>query len=99
MERWQELTGRMQATRAAAPAVRKLGFREKQELETVESDVDDLTAQKENLERRISEAAQEGDFGKVADMTTEMSGVVARLDTATERWMELAERAEAAGTV
>ena len=79
--------------------MRRLGFREKQELERLEGDVDALTAEKDQLDRRIADAAQGGDFGKVADLTTELAGVAARLDAATERWMELAERAETAGTI
>ena len=78
---------------------RRLGFREKQELESLEGHVDDLTAEKENLERRVAEQAQHGDFGKVHELTIELSGVSERLDGATERWMELAERAETAGVV
>jgi hypothetical protein len=50
-------------------------------------------------ERMIAEAAQGGDFQKVAALTADLESLSQKLEIATDRWLELAERAEIAGTV
>jgi hypothetical protein len=51
------------------------------------------------LEGRIADTAQQGDFVVVKKLSEELQDVVARIDKKTDRWLELAERAEAAGMV
>jgi ABC transport system ATP-binding/permease protein len=79
--------------------VLRLGFREKEELKKLESAVDDLTLRKDEAEDQIAEAAQGGDFQKVAALTADLESLSQKLEIATDRWLELAERAEIAGTV
>lgn len=78
---------------------KRLGYREKQEFEQLEGRIEGATAQKEDLESKISSCAQTGDFEKVRELSDELGIVSASIDTMTDRWMELAERAEVAGTV
>jgi ABC transporter C-terminal domain len=79
--------------------VRKLGFREKEEYGQLEGKIEAACTQKEDLEARIAETAQLGDFQKVAELTEDLGKLTERIDAMTDRWLELAERAEIAGTV
>eukprot|EP00892_Ulva_mutabilis_P000570 jgi/Ulvmu1/10513/UM064_0051.1 len=79
--------------------VKRLGYREKQELEQLDGKVEAATASKANIEARIADCAKAGDFEQVAKLTEELATVSQSIDTMTDRWMELAERAEIAGTV
>ena len=77
----------------------KLGFREKEEVGKLEKEVDKLEAKKIALEAKIGDAAQGGDFTKVKDLTKELDKLCYNLEKKTDRWLELAERLEAAGCV
>jgi hypothetical protein len=113
--------------------VRKLGFREKDEYMKLEKQIEDATEEKEQLEAKIAETAQLGDFQAVAEMTEQLPVLSDKIDKMTDRcapsrpvkyvdtaerrkrtrplyplmptlwfccrWLELAERAEIAGTV
>jgi ABC transporter C-terminal domain len=77
--------------------LRKLGFREKEEFAALEGLIDELSAKKEELERSVAAEAKKGDFMKVKELSAELERVAAAVEAKTDRWLELAERAEAAG--
>lgn len=79
--------------------IKRLGYREKQELEQLDGKIEAATAHKEAVESQIEHCSQIGDFEKVFRLTEDLSTVSDSIDTMTDRWMELAERAEIAGTV
>lgn len=79
--------------------IKRLGYREKQELEQLDGKIEDATIRKEELESRIASCAQIGDFENVSKLSDELGCVSKSIETMTDRWMELAERAEVAGTV
>lgn len=80
-------------------ALKRLGYREKQELEQLDSKIEAAMARKEAIESKIAECAQMGEFEDAKKLTEELATVSDLIDTLTDRWIELAERAEAAGTV
>lgn len=75
---------------AAKP--RKLTFKEQRELGSLEQRVAQLEAQQVELEARITAASD--DYQKLMELTTALEHVGAELETALERWAELAEIAE-----
>jgi len=77
----------------------RLGFREKEEVSKLEKEVDRLTAAKQALEADIGAQAQAGDFTQVAALTEKLVALAQELDDKADRWLELAERAEMAGSV
>lgn len=85
---------------AQAPkGLRRLGFREKEEFSKLEQEIDALTADKDDLHAKITATASTGDFVKANELSTELRMLGDKLEAKTERWLELAERAEAMGTV
>ena len=82
-----------------APKLRKLGFREKSEYVDLEQEIEKLSEEKEAMEALIAKSAQTGDFEKAAQLSEDLGALAARIDSKSERWLELAERAEAAGMV
>jgi ABC transport system ATP-binding/permease protein len=86
---------------AAAPAskLRRLGFREKEEYARLEGEIERLSSDRAAMEALIGESAQGGDFGEVQTLTAELAQLSDLIDKKTDRWLELAERFEAAGSV
>lgn len=71
------------------------GCREKQEYAQLESKIDGLSSTKEDLEQQLSQLA--GDAEKYDDMlqvTSKLAALTMEIDSQTERWLELADRAE-----
>lgn len=66
--------------------VRKLGFREKDEYAKLETQIEDVTEEKAQLEAKIAETAQLGDFQKVAEMTEQLPALSEKIDKMTDRY-------------
>lgn len=69
--------------------------REKQEYEKLESQIDGLSTTKDTLEQELSQLAGSG--GKHEEMlqiSQRLAALVVEIDISTDRWLELADRAE-----
>jgi ATP-binding cassette subfamily F protein uup len=75
----------------SAPKSRKLSFKEKREYETLETQIPEMEAQKEELEK-IFYNNPPSDFTEMQQLSEQLAQLVQAIDTATERWLELAER-------
>ena len=67
--------------------------REKQEFESIEGLIDDLSAQKQDIERQL--AVTKDDYELMAELSQHLENLSEMIDTKTDRWLELAELAEA----
>jgi ATP-binding cassette subfamily F protein uup len=105
--RAREETARTIETRAAAASVanqakpvaqsesnaaRKLSFKEKRELETLESQIAIADARKTAIETQLS--LHSSDAAKVQSLFTEQQQLLRQLEADMERWAVLAERAD-----
>jgi ATP-binding cassette subfamily F protein uup len=70
---------------------RKLSFKEKKEYETMEAKIAKLEAEKETIEKTLY-SNPSSDFTKVQKLTEKLAELTNAIDSATERWLELAER-------
>ncbi|GBF81919.1 ABC-F family ATP-binding cassette domain-containing protein [Aphanothece sacrum] len=70
---------------------RKLSFKEKYEYKDLEEKIPKLETKKEELEQILYKNAP-SDFNKMQELTASLSQLIEEIDTATERWLELAER-------
>ncbi|MCQ2208163.1 MAG: ABC-F family ATP-binding cassette domain-containing protein [Paludibacteraceae bacterium] len=75
----------------AATRARKLSFKEKQELEKLTNDIEQLEAEKANLETELSSGTLQGQ--ELLNKSQRIGDIVKELDDKTERWMELSELA------
>ena len=73
--------------------IKRLSYKEKREYETLEQQIPLLETEKINLENRLYHNPPT-DFSLLQTMTEKLSALNAEIDRSTERWMELAERAE-----
>ncbi|MGI0485531.1 ABC-F family ATP-binding cassette domain-containing protein [Pantanalinema rosaneae CENA516] len=71
---------------------RKLSFKEKREYETLEVEIPQLEAEKQELEQLLY-TNPPSDFAQLQQLTERLAELSQTIDTATERWLELAERA------
>jgi ATP-binding cassette subfamily F protein uup len=69
-------------------AARKLSFKERRELETLEARIAEAEARKAEIESIL---AGERDFAKIGALTSELQALLAGLDADMNRWAELAE--------
>ncbi len=74
------------------PKTRKLSFKEKREYEQLETQIPNLEAEKANLEKLLYHNAP-ADFAEVQRLSERLAELGQAIDTATERWLSLAERA------
>lgn len=74
----------------------KLSFKEKQELATLETQIPQLEAQKEALEKKLYQQAPTG-FDELEQLTLELAELDKAIELGTERWMALSEVAEGNG--
>lgn len=89
-----ETIGETRTTSAAAAVTskpRKLSFKEKREYETLETQIPQMEAEKAELEQTLYRNPP-GGFTEVQRMSERLAELVEAIDTATERWLELAER-------
>lgn len=68
---------------------RKLSFKEKREMEQLEKEIDELTAEEQNLETDLSSGTLDNDA--IVAAGTRLGEVTARLDEAEMRYLELLE--------
>ncbi|MES2555273.1 MAG: ABC-F family ATP-binding cassette domain-containing protein [Bacteroidota bacterium] len=80
-----------QMSDSAAPAAekKKLSFKEKQEFEQLEKELETLETQKETYTNVLSNP--ESSNQDIMEAGIKLGEIVAKIDTTTERWMELAE--------
>jgi ATP-binding cassette subfamily F protein uup len=71
--------------------LKKLSFKEKREYETLEAQIPQMEEEKAAIEQRLYTDAP-GDFMEVQQLTERLAELTVAIDTATERWLELAER-------
>ncbi len=81
-----------QMTNDKGQSPKKLSFKEKREYETLETQIPEMEAEKEELEKTLYNNPPT-DFTVVQQMTERLAELTDAIDVATERWMELAERA------
>ena len=78
------------ASTKAKTTSNKLTFKEKQELETLEKDIEKLTLQKEEIVELMNSG--ETDYDKISKWSSEMETIVNSLDEKEMRWLELSEK-------
>jgi ABC transport system ATP-binding/permease protein len=71
---------------------RKLSYKEKREFEQLEANIPKMETEKADLEKRLYENPPDG-YSELEKMTGRLSELTIAIETATERWMELAELA------
>ncbi|MEC4894718.1 MAG: ABC-F family ATP-binding cassette domain-containing protein [Oscillatoria sp. PMC 1051.18] len=70
---------------------RKLSYKEKSEYEQLENTIPEMEAEKEELEKLLYNHPP-NDFTEMQELTERLAKLCQQIDTATERWLELAER-------
>lgn len=69
---------------------KKLGFKEQRELESLEAEIPELEAKKEELTARLSSGLLDGQ--QIQQIGQELNQLITEIDTKTLRWVELSER-------
>ncbi|MEG4421710.1 ABC-F family ATP-binding cassette domain-containing protein [Microcoleus sp. LAD1_D5] len=69
----------------------KVSFNEKREYEQLESQIPKMEAEKQEIEKKLSNNAPSG-FAEVKKLSDRLAQLTQQIDQATERWLELAER-------
>jgi ATP-binding cassette subfamily F protein uup len=69
----------------------KLSFKEKREYEQLETQIPAMEAEKEEIEQILYKNPPSG-FSQVQKLSERLAELTQAIDTATERWLELAER-------
>ncbi|MFP4008706.1 MAG: ABC-F family ATP-binding cassette domain-containing protein, partial [Spirulinaceae cyanobacterium] len=72
---------------------RKLSFKEKREYTELEGKIPHLESEKEAIENLLYTNPPE-DYTELQTLTEQLAQITKTIDTATERWLELAERVE-----
>ncbi len=75
---------------SAIPTAKKASNKEKREYESLESKIPKLEAKKEKLEKLLYPTPPD-DYEVLQKLSEEIAAISTEIDTATERWMELAE--------
>ncbi|MFH7245449.1 MAG: ABC-F family ATP-binding cassette domain-containing protein [Spirulina sp.] len=70
---------------------KKLSYKEKREYEQLETQIPELEAEKEAIEKCLYGDAP-SDYEEVTRLSEQLATLSAKIDAATERWMDLAER-------
>lgn len=81
------------SVRENSTKARKLSFKEKREYETLEAEIPQLEAEKVALEQLLC-THPPSDFTQMQQLSEQLAALSQTIDTATERWLELAERAD-----
>ncbi|MEO1093415.1 MAG: ABC-F family ATP-binding cassette domain-containing protein [Cyanobacteria bacterium J06638_28] len=80
-------------TTATTAKTKRLSYKEKREYEQLETQIPELETEKADLEKRLYNNPP-NDYEEVQQLSERLAELTGAIDTATERWMELAERAE-----
>jgi ATP-binding cassette subfamily F protein uup len=86
----------------AAPAAKeaprkkaKLSYTLQREYDGLEAEIESLSSQQEELQKRLDEAHSSGvDYATQADWAKDLTQIMESIDAKTERWMELEEMME-----
>jgi ATP-binding cassette subfamily F protein uup len=78
---------------ATATKSKKLSYKEKREYEQLETQIPAMEAEKEAIEKQLY-GNPPSDFDEITKLSEKLAELSASIDSATERWMELAERVE-----
>jgi ABC transport system ATP-binding/permease protein len=73
--------------------IRKLSYKEKREYETLEAQIPKFEAEKADIEKMLYHNPPSG-FSEVQRLSERLGELTIAIDTATERWLELAELIE-----
>ncbi|WP_416668088.1 ABC transporter ATP-binding protein [Egbenema bharatensis] len=87
----KEKTSQPASTSPQSDKPRKLSFKEKREYETLETQIPEMEAEKEALEKQLYNQPS-ADFTEMQQLTERLAELTQAIDSSTERWMELAER-------
>ncbi len=68
---------------------KKLSFKEKQEFESLEKELENLESEKERFTMMLSDGSKTND--EIMDAGTRLGEIVQAIESKTERWLELAE--------
>jgi ATP-binding cassette subfamily F protein uup len=74
-----------------SPVNKKISFKEKKEYEDIEKQIPILEAKKAEIEQVLYGEPLE-DFTKITALTEELAQLTQKIDTLTDRWLELAEK-------
>lgn len=77
--------------KAANSKSTKVSFKEKREYEQLESQIPQMEAEKEEIEKILYNNAPSG-FAEMKKLSERLAQLTQEIDRATERWLELAER-------
>jgi ABC transport system ATP-binding/permease protein len=77
---------------SSADKAKKLSYKEKREYEQLETQIPELEAEKEELEQVLYKNPP-GGYSEVQKLSERLAELTQAIDMATERWLELAERA------
>jgi ATP-binding cassette subfamily F protein uup len=70
---------------------RKLSYKEKRELEALETQIPEMEAEKETIERTLYGANPPSGYTQVQELSERLAYLEAEINRSTERWLELAE--------
>ncbi len=76
------------------PAVKKLTFKERKELERLEKEVTAAEEKHAELSNKLVEEAESAGYSLLAEWTDELAKLEDVINVKGERWMELAERSD-----
>mmetsp|Transcript_9779 Transcript_9779/g.19913 ORF Transcript_9779/g.19913 Transcript_9779/m.19913 type:complete len:80 (+) Transcript_9779:51-290(+) len=76
------------------PEKKRPSYKEKKEYEALESEIDTLTQEKDDLDRRLSSPNPNAGFSDLSDWTLRLAELTELLEEKTERWFVLAELME-----
>lgn len=73
-----------------------MSYREKQEYERLEAQIDKMTVDKDALEAEMTQHAADGtDYQKVVQMSGKLAELASDIEGKTERWLQLSDIADA----
>ncbi len=79
----------IESTQSADNKPRKISFKEKQELASLEQEIAALEAEKKSIEQALS--GSETDLDKIAKLSTRIGDVIGLIDSKSMRWLSLSD--------
>ncbi len=73
---------------------RKMSYKEKREYESIEGEIEKHTARMEEVNRLLSEQANQAGYTQLAEWTEELAELESVIEQKTERWFELSQIAD-----
>ncbi len=81
---------KLSAPKSVSTKPRKLSFKEKRELETLETRIPELEAEKSAIEQKLYRNPPSG-FSEVQSLSEQLANLEEQIESSTIRWMELSE--------